>query len=128
MLRHRVWTSVLTAGVLTLAACESNNPVGPAPLDSSLTTTNATAAGQTTPAVRPTSASVVLCHVTGNGRYQPLRISENAEAAHRAHGDARIGEPVPGESGMIFDENCDSVRRSFVITSGTWMTSGCKVC
>src|SRR5262245_54328903 len=42
---------------------------------------------------------VSLCHVTGNGTYVPISISVAAESAHRAHGDAAVGENVPGQPG-----------------------------
>jgi hypothetical protein len=49
---------------------------------------------------------VRLCHRTGNGRYQPIEISINAEPAHRAHGDGKIGEAVPGVTGKVFGAGC----------------------
>ena len=42
---------------------------------------------------------VQLCHRTGNGRYNLIEVSKSAEPAHRAHGDAKIAEPVPGSPG-----------------------------
>ena len=51
-------------------------------------------------------ARVQLCHRTGNGRYQLLEISVSAEPAHRAHGDGKIGEAVPGMSGKVFGAGC----------------------
>ena len=41
---------------------------------------------------------VQLCHRTGNGSYHLIEVSVNAEPAHRAHGDGKIGEAVPGQS------------------------------
>jgi hypothetical protein len=52
---------------------------------------------------------VVLCHRTGNGRYHSIEVSINAEPAHRAHGDGKVGEPVPGSTGRVFAPDC-SVR------------------
>jgi hypothetical protein len=49
---------------------------------------------------------VKLCHRTGNGQYHLIEISTSAEAAHRAHGDAKIGEPVPGSPGKMFSPSC----------------------
>jgi hypothetical protein len=49
---------------------------------------------------------VQLCHRTGNGRYVLIEVSINAEPAHRAHGDGKIGEPVPGQPGMVFGPGC----------------------
>src|SRR3989441_8246069 len=49
---------------------------------------------------------VRLCHHTGNGQYHQIEVSISAEPAHRAHGDAKIGEPVPGGSGKVFTTSC----------------------
>ena len=49
---------------------------------------------------------VQLCHKTGNGSYHLIDVSINAEPAHRAHGDAKIGEPVPGNAGKVFGAGC----------------------
>jgi hypothetical protein len=51
-------------------------------------------------------AKVSLCHRTESGTYQSIEVSVDAEAAHRAHGDAKVGEPVPGTQRQVFDENC----------------------
>ena len=48
---------------------------------------------------------VELCHRTGNG-YHSIEVNVNAEPAHRAHGDARPGEPVPGDASRTFDGEC----------------------
>jgi uncharacterized repeat protein (TIGR01451 family) len=49
---------------------------------------------------------VRLCHRTGNGSYHLIEVSINAEPAHRAHGDAKIGEAVPGSPGKFFTASC----------------------
>ena len=49
---------------------------------------------------------VTLCHRTGNGSYHSITVSVNAEPAHRQHGDAKIGEPVPNQPGKIFGPDC----------------------
>jgi len=52
------------------------------------------------------SGKVSLCHKEGNGTYHLIDVSTDAEAAHRAHGDGKIGDPVPGDPLKIFDEDC----------------------
>lgn len=52
---------------------------------------------------------VELCHRTGNGSYHLISVSVNAEPAHRAHGDGKVGEAVPGQAGRTFGPGC-SVR------------------
>lgn len=49
---------------------------------------------------------VTLCHRTGNGSYHSITVSINAEPAHRQHGDAKIGEPVPNQPGKTFGPDC----------------------
>ena len=53
-----------------------------------------------------TGPKVELCHRTGNGSYHLISVAENAEPAHRAHGDGRIGEAVPGSPGKVFGAGC----------------------
>lgn len=49
---------------------------------------------------------VQLCHRTGNGSYHLIQVGASAEPAHRAHGDARPGEAVPGSPGKVFTASC----------------------
>lgn len=49
---------------------------------------------------------VQLCHRTGNGSYILIEVSVSAEPAHRAHGDGKIGEAVPGVTGKRFGTGC----------------------
>ena len=54
--------------------------------------------------VTPTETSgtkVELCHRTGNGSYHLISVDVSAEPAHRAHGDAKVGEPVPNATGTF---------------------------
>ena len=55
------------------------------------------------------SQKIAICHAEGTGDYHLIDISTSAEAAHRAHGDAQIGEPVPGRPGKMFDSGCRPV-------------------
>jgi uncharacterized repeat protein (TIGR01451 family) len=54
-------------------------------------------------------AKVELCHRTGAGFFVLISVSVDAEPAHRAHGDGKIGEAVPGQAGSTFGPGC-SVR------------------
>jgi hypothetical protein len=49
---------------------------------------------------------VELCHRTGNGSFHLIEVSTSAEPAHRAHGDGKIGEAVPGSPGKVFAAGC----------------------
>jgi hypothetical protein len=49
---------------------------------------------------------VTLCHKTGNGKYVEINVSVSAEPAHRAHGDGKPGEAVPGLPGKLFTATC----------------------
>ncbi len=65
------------------------------------------------------AGKVVLCHRTESGTYHSIDVSVNAEPAHRAHGDAKIGEPVPGDATKVFDQNCRPVGPSVSIRKST---------
>ena len=65
------------------------------------------------------SGKVSLCHSTGNGSYHLIEVSVSAEPAHRAHGDAKIGEPVPGDATKVFDSECRPVGASVRIKKST---------
>lgn len=52
------------------------------------------------------SGKVSLCHREGSGDYHLIDVSVNAEPAHRGHGDAKVGEAVPGTQKQVFDANC----------------------
>ena len=65
------------------------------------------------------SGKIAICHSEGNGDYHLIDISDSAEAAHRAHGDAKVGEPVPGQPGKVFDSSCRPVGPAVVIEKST---------
>jgi hypothetical protein len=49
---------------------------------------------------------ITLCHKTGTDKYVRINVSVSAEPAHRAHGDAEVGQPVPGLTGKVFSTSC----------------------
>jgi hypothetical protein len=65
------------------------------------------------------SGKVTLCHSEGNGSYHSIDVSVEAEPAHRAHGDGKVGDPVPGEPTKTFDANCRPVGPSVEIRKFT---------
>jgi hypothetical protein len=68
---------------------------------------------------RSTTAKVSLCHAEGNGTYHLIEVSVSAEPAHRAHGDAKIGEPVPADSTKTFNQDCRPSGASIRIKKAT---------
>jgi hypothetical protein len=62
---------------------------------------------------------VLLCHNTGTGVYHFVNVSVNAESAHRAHGDGKVGDPVPASPTQEFDENCRVVGPAVSIEKST---------
>lgn len=62
---------------------------------------------------------VDVCHITGNGSFQLINVSENAVRAHVDHGDGLIGDPVPGMAGYAFGEDCVPVRTALVTAYST---------
>jgi hypothetical protein len=71
------------------------------------------------PRVEARSGKVQICHAAGTGAYHLIEISEAAEAAHRAHGDGKIGEPVPGQPEAQFGNNCRVIGPSVDIQKST---------
>ena len=65
------------------------------------------------------SGKVSLCHRTGSGEYQLIDVSVNAEPAHRAHGDGKVGEPVPGTQRQVFDASCRPIGPAVKIEKST---------
>lgn len=65
------------------------------------------------------SGKVSLCHRTDNGEYHLIDVSVSAEPAHRAHGDAKVGEAVPGTQRQVFDANCRPVGPAVKIEKST---------
>jgi hypothetical protein len=52
-------------------------------------------------------AKTSICHVAGGtDRFILLSVAGPAVDAHMAHGDGRVGGPVPGQPGMKFSDNC----------------------
>ncbi len=68
---------------------------------------------------RSTTAKVSLCHAEGNGTYHLIEVSVSAEPAHRAHGDAKIGEPVPADPTKTFNQDCRPSGASIRIKKST---------
>lgn len=65
------------------------------------------------------TGKVSLCHVEGNGTYHPITVSESAEQDHRAHGDGKVGDPVPGQALKTFNASCQAVGPSIDIEKST---------
>jgi hypothetical protein len=65
------------------------------------------------------TGKVSLCHNTESGSYHMIEVSVSAEPAHRAHGDAKVGEPVPADPTRVFDSQCRVVGASVKIEKST---------
>ena len=66
-----------------------------------------------------TSGKVSLCHSTGNGSYHMIEVAASAEPAHRAHGDGKVGDPVPADATMVFDASCQPAALGVRIKKST---------
>lgn len=110
------FVSIITLGSGLLAACNlSDGPTSPtgALLDGAVAATSRDA---------PVSGNkLAMCHLRADGTYHRIDPASPAAPAHRAHGDAAVGENVPGAALMVFDEACAQVPKTFVITSGSWV-------
>jgi hypothetical protein len=67
------------------------------------------------------STRVAMCHRREDGTFQRLDLPAPASQAHLAHGDAAVGEAVPGAALMVLNEACAPVPKTFVITRGSWV-------
>jgi hypothetical protein len=65
------------------------------------------------------NSKVSLCHRADSGSYHMIDVSVNAESAHRAHGDGKVGDAVPGQPNKVFDPNCRAVGPSIHIEKST---------
>lgn len=59
---------------------------------------------------------IAVCHVEGNGTYHLIEIADPAYETHIGHGDADVGETVPGQPGFVFDAECNPV----MVTCPCW--------
>jgi hypothetical protein len=63
------------------------------------------------------ASRVDICHRTGRpDSFIPIAVAESAVAAHLAHGDGHIGDPVPGQNGMVFGADCTAIPGIPLIT------------
>jgi hypothetical protein len=53
-------------------------------------------------------ARVDVCHRNVDGQYVKISVAEAAYETHAAHGDASVGDPIPGRAGYEFDEECQA--------------------
>lgn len=54
-------------------------------------------------------SKVDICHVRGNGQFMLIHVARDAVGAHVVHGDALLGDAVPGIDGYIFGDGCTSL-------------------
>lgn len=50
-----------------------------------------------------------VCHSHGDGSYDLITVADPAVDSHLAHGDALIGDEVPGDPSSVFNEVCESI-------------------
>lgn len=117
-MRYRAWfvsTMILGSGAVAGCNLSHESPTSPAVAlpdgAVALTSRDAPASG----------TRVAMCHRREEGTHQRLDVPSPAASAHRAHGDAAVGEVVPEAALMVFNEACAPVPKTFVITSGSWV-------
>ena len=113
------FVSIVMLGSGLLAGCDlsQESPTSPAvaPPEGAVALTSRDAHGSGT--------RVAMCHRRDDGTYYRLDLPTPATPAHRSHGDAAVGEAVPGAVLMKFNEACAPVPRTFVITQGSWVVN-----
>lgn len=55
-------------------------------------------------------AKVDVCHRRDSQGYDLITVADVAFPSHVDHGDAAVGDPVPGVAGFVFDANCAPVE------------------
>jgi hypothetical protein len=119
---HRFTPTLLALGLVAVAACGREKaptaPAGPMTVSAGV----ADAARETAAVVQSVAhGKLDICHRTeGAAGYVPLSVPEQALPAHLGHGDARVGDPVPGDSGMRFDAACRPVSPRIVTLTGSY--------
>lgn len=110
----RAVASAVLFALLT-SGCDSwQNPLGPEEASSIVSETPSFA--------RVGRPAVALCHRSnGEEGYIRITVADRAVPAHLRHGDALVGDPVPGQPEMEFDAACraDASRRVVTVT-GSW--------
>jgi hypothetical protein len=93
---------VLVSALVAAGACDRgmNQPIAPSPsVDHPAGGVSANGA-----------ATIDICHRTsGAAEFVPMSLPPAAVQAHMDHGDAPVGAPVPGQSGMRFAADCTAV-------------------
>ena len=107
----RAFAVLLGASLIALVGCNATS-------DTTAPTANlASESGTGLAATGSGSSKVGVCHRTnGANPFILITIAEPAVPAHRAHGDAAIGEPVPVDPSKIFDDSCTPVQPPPVAT------------
>ena len=94
--------SFLPTVALALAACA--NVQEPTPLRTLAFASPVETRG---PDPADANAKIGICHRTsGDNSFILLSVAPIAVTAHKAHGDGRIGDPVPSQPGMRFGADC----------------------
>ena len=119
-MRSRAWfVSITMLGSGLLAGCNlsQESPTAPAVAfpEGAVAGTSSDASGSGT--------KVAICHRREDGTYHRFDLPAPAAPAHRSHGDAAVGEAVPGAVLMMFNEACAPVPKTFVITRGSWVVN-----
>jgi hypothetical protein len=123
-----VCTLFLITAMGLATACgrgDVNNPVSPTSATGiSLGGDNGPASTPSTLAVKATAQTKVdVCHRTeGTNNFVLITIAAPSVEAHLNHGDGRVGDPVPGQPGTVFDANCTLAMPAVPLTNGDFET------
>lgn len=124
-------SSLAVVLAIALAGCQTElHPIAPSPApspsvmnlseDRALAELRAIKEFHAVASLRP--SKVDMCHGTGNGSFHLINISADAESVHRAHGDARPGEPVPNNVSFQFNSECHQVAAATRLACPCWNT------
>ena len=90
---------ILVVAAVLVASCDSAN------VEESLVASDPVLQDQ----IGKRSDKVDICHARRSD-FKRIRVAPEAVDAHRRHGDALVGDPIPGLMGLVFDGSCQPER------------------
>lgn len=109
-IKRRVRGALLVASSMVVAAaCGSgmNSPIAPGATGASAGGTGSALLTGAPTGLAVQQSKIAVCHRTkGANGFVLISVAAASVEAHLQHGDGRVGDPVPGQPGMVFGADC----------------------